>query len=132
VNSINERLRVVNIAPSKTPKTLRDRYIKNLSLIKLSTGLERVLCLRQRCIPNILLILLEPYFSEVQLTEDLSTHWSLRSDSDRPYPSLVVHSSGDGSRVITKAVFPFILHTIRLPLVNNSTRAKTAGSIYSS
>jgi hypothetical protein len=98
VNSINERLRVVNIAPSKTAKTLRDRYIKDLSLIKLSTGLERVRCLRQRCIPNILLILLELDFSEVQRTEDLSTYRSLQSD--RPYLSLFVHSSGDGSRVI--------------------------------
>jgi hypothetical protein len=68
VNTINKRLWVVDIAPSKTPKTLRDRYIKDLSLIGLRTGpdLERVHCLRQRCIPDILLILLELYFSEVQ------------------------------------------------------------------
>jgi hypothetical protein len=48
VNSINERLRIVDIAPSKTPKALRDRYIKDLSLIQLRTGLdlERVSYLR--------------------------------------------------------------------------------------
>ena len=76
MNSINERLGVVDIASSKTPKTLRDRYIKDLSLIKLRTGLdlERVRGLRHRCIPNILLILLELDFSEVQGTEDLTTH----------------------------------------------------------
>jgi len=78
VNSINERLRVVDITPSKTPKTLRGRYInlKDLSLIMLRTGLdlERVRGLRHRCIPNILLILLELDFSGVQGTEDLTTH----------------------------------------------------------
>jgi hypothetical protein len=67
VHSIYERLRVVDIASGKTPKTLRDRYIKDLSLIRLCTGLnlERVHCLRQGYIPNILLILLELDFSEV-------------------------------------------------------------------
>jgi hypothetical protein len=82
VNPINERLGVVDIALSETPKTLRDRYIKDLSLIRLRTGLdlERVHCLRQRCIPNVLLILLELDFSEVQRTEDLTTHRSLWSD----------------------------------------------------
>jgi hypothetical protein len=104
VNSINERLGVVNIAPGKTPETLRDRYIKDLSLIKLRTGLdlERVHCLRHRCIPNVLLILLELDLSEGQGTEDLTTHRSL--PSDRPCLILAVHSSSDGSRVITTEI----------------------------
>ena len=46
VNSVNERLWVVDIVPSKTPKTLRDRYIKDLSLIRSRrTGLDPVRCL---------------------------------------------------------------------------------------
>ena len=40
VNSINERLRVVDIAPCKTPKTLRDRHVKVLSLVRCHTGLD--------------------------------------------------------------------------------------------
>jgi len=104
VHSINERLGVVDIASGKTPKTLRDRYVKVLSLIKLCTGLnlERVHCIKYRCIPNILLVLLELDFSEVQGTEGMTTHWNLRSDS--PRLSLAVHSSGDGSRVIATEI----------------------------
>ncbi|KAI0276017.1 hypothetical protein BGY98DRAFT_1177976 [Russula aff. rugulosa BPL654] len=45
VDSINERLRVVNIAPSKTTKTLRDRHVNGLSLIMHWTVLD--CCLRQ-------------------------------------------------------------------------------------
>jgi hypothetical protein len=103
VNSINECFRVVDIAPSKTPKTLRGRYIKGLSLIRLRTSLdlEGVHCLRQRCIPN-LLVLLELDFSGVQETEDLTTHRSLWSD--RPCLSLAVHSSSNGSRVIVTEI----------------------------
>jgi hypothetical protein len=115
VNSINERLRVVDIALSETPKTLRDRYIKDLSLIRLRTGLDLEMfhCLRQKCIPNILLILLGLDFSEVQGTEDLTTHRSLWSD--RPYLSLAVHSSSDADRVIaTESLIPIwvlVLHS---------------------
>jgi hypothetical protein len=106
VDSINERLRVVDIPLSKTPKALRDRYIKDLSLIRLRTDLdlERVHCLRQRCIPNILLILLELDFNEVQGIQDLTTHGSLRSD--RPGLSLVVHSSSDGRMIATEILIP--------------------------
>jgi hypothetical protein len=107
VNPINERLRVVDIALSETPKTLRDRYIKDLSLIRLCTGLdlERIHCLRQKCIPNILWILLELDFSEAQGTEDLTTHRSLWSDG--PYLSLAIHSSSDVDRVIaTESLIP--------------------------
>jgi hypothetical protein len=111
VNPINERLRVIDIAPSKTPETLRDRYIKDLSLIRLRTGLdlEKIHCLRQRSIPNVLVILLEVDFSsEVQGTEDLTTHRSLRSD--RPCLNLAVHSSSDSSRVIaTKILIPILV-----------------------
>jgi hypothetical protein len=104
VDSINERLGVVDITPSKTPKTLQDRYIEDLSLIRLPTSLdlERVHCLSQRCIPNILLILLELDFSEAQGTEDPKTHRSLWSD--RPYLSLAVHSSSDINWVIATEI----------------------------
>jgi hypothetical protein len=105
VNTINKRLRVVDIALSKTPKTLRDRYIKDLSLIRLCTGLdlERVHCLRQRCIPNVLLILLELDINETQGTEDLTTHRSLWSD--RPCLSLTIHISSVDHRVIATRIF---------------------------
>jgi hypothetical protein len=38
VNSVNKRLRVVDIAPSKTPKMLRDRHVKDLSLVRCHTS----------------------------------------------------------------------------------------------
>jgi hypothetical protein len=110
VNPINERLRVVDIALSETPKTLRDRYIKDLSLIRPRTDpdLERFHCLRQSSIPNVLLILLELDFSDVQGTVDLTTHRSLWSD--RPYLSLAVHSGSDTDRVIaTKILIPILV-----------------------
>ena len=104
MNSINERLRVVDIAPSKTPKTLRDRYIKDLSLIRLRAGpdQERVHCLRQRYIANILLMLRKLDFSKIKRTEDLTTHRILQRD--RPCLSLAVHSSSYDSRVITTEI----------------------------
>ena len=111
---INERLRVVDIAPSKTPKTLRDRYVKVLNLIMLRTGLdlERVHCIRHRCIPNTLLILVELYFSEVQGTKDLTTYRSL--SSDRPYMSLAVHRSNNANRVIaTEILIPILVLVLR-------------------
>jgi len=108
VNSINERLRVVDIAPSKTPKALRDRYIQDLSLVIHGLDLEGVHCLRQRCILNILLILSELDFSDVREIEDLTTHRSLRSD--RPCLSLAVHCCSDGSRVAATE----ILITVRI------------------
>jgi hypothetical protein len=40
VNSVDERLWVVDIAPSKTPKTLRGRHVENLSLVRCRTGLD--------------------------------------------------------------------------------------------
>jgi hypothetical protein len=101
VHSVNERLRVVDIAPSKTPKALRDRYIKDLRL-RTGLDLERVDYFRHRCIPNILLILIELGFSEVGGTEDLTTHRSLWSDI--PCLSLAVHSSSDGGRVIATEI----------------------------
>lgn len=104
MNSVDKRLWVVDIATSKTSKTFRDRYIKDLSLIKLpnSLDLERVYCLRKRCIPNILLALLEPGFSKVKGKEDLTAYWSLRSN--RPCLSLAIHGSRDGSRVIVTEI----------------------------
>ncbi len=99
MNPVNERLGVADVAPSKVPKTLRDRHIKNLSLIRLRIGLdmERAHSLSQGYIPSILLILLELEFSKAQGTEDLETYRSLRSD--RPYLTLGVHSSSDTRRV---------------------------------
>jgi hypothetical protein len=73
-------------------------------MIRLRTSLdmERVHCLGKRRIPNIPLILIELDFSEVQRTEDLTTHLSLWSD--RPYLSLAVHSSNDSGRVIAHEI----------------------------
>ena len=64
MNRINERLWVVEIALSKTSKTVRDRHVK-LSLIRRSAavGLERSQSLVTRCIPVVLLIRLELDFS---------------------------------------------------------------------
>ena len=107
MNPVNERLGVVDIAPSKAPKTLRDWHIKDLSLIRLHIGLdlERAHGLSQRYIPSILLILLELEFSKAQGTEDLATHQSLRSD--RPYLTLAVHCSSDARRVTaTQSLIP--------------------------
>jgi hypothetical protein len=104
VNTINERLGVVDVASvatSKAPKTLRDRDIKDLSLIRLGIGLdmERAHGLSQRYIPSsILLIRLELEFSKAQRTENLATYRSLRSD--RPYLTLAVHCSSDARRVM--------------------------------
>ena len=39
VNTVNERPWVVDIAPGKTPKTLWDRHVKDLSLVRCCTGL---------------------------------------------------------------------------------------------
>ena len=64
MNRINERLWVVEIAFSKTSKTVRDRHVK-LSLIRRCAivGLERAHSLVTRCIPVVLLIRLELDFS---------------------------------------------------------------------
>jgi len=64
VNTVNERLRVVDVTPSKAPKMLRDRYIKDLSLIRPRIGLdlERAHGLSQGYIPSVLLILIELEF----------------------------------------------------------------------
>jgi len=70
VNSVNERLGVVDIAHSKTPKALRDRHVKDLSLIGHHTGLdlERVYYLLQRYVGCSLLILLELELSQTEST----------------------------------------------------------------
>jgi hypothetical protein len=64
MNRVNERLWVVEIALSKTPKIVQDRHV-NLSLIMRCTGvgLEKAYSLVTRCIPVILLIPLELDFS---------------------------------------------------------------------
>jgi hypothetical protein len=71
VDSVNERVWVVDIASSKTPKTLGDRHVDGLtrSLIRHCTVLDldrSYYCLRKRCIASvyILLILLEPSSTE--------------------------------------------------------------------
>ncbi len=94
MNTINDRLRVVNIAPSKTPKTLRYGHVRDMiSLVRCCTGLdlERGYSSLQRRVPDTFLILLELEFRKTQRTEDLATHQSLRID--RPYLRLVTRSS---------------------------------------
>jgi len=61
---LNDRLWIVDIAPSKTPKTLGDRHVNGLSLIRGHTvlDLDRAYWLRQRCVASVLLILLELEF----------------------------------------------------------------------
>jgi hypothetical protein len=63
-NRVNDRLWVVEIAFSKTPKTVQDRHVK-LSMIRRCTGvgLEKAYSLVTRWIPVILLIPLELDFS---------------------------------------------------------------------
>ena len=81
VDTVNERLWVVNIAPSKTPKTLGDRHVNGLSLIRQRTVLDwdRFYCLRRRCVASVYipLILLELEFSRARRTEDVVKHRSL-------------------------------------------------------
>jgi len=94
VNAINSRIRVVDIAPSKAPETLGDRQIEGTLIRRCShLDLSEVYCLMQRCVSGILLILLERGFSQSQGTDDLATHWSLRSD--RPCLHWMVHSCID-------------------------------------
>ncbi len=64
MNRVDERLWVVEIAFSKTLKTVLDRHV-NLSLISRCTGvgLERAWCVVTRCVPVVLLIPLELDFS---------------------------------------------------------------------
>ena len=85
VNTVNERLGVVDIAHSKMPKTLRDQHVKDLSLVRHRTGLdlEGTCYLLQRYVGSGLLILLELELSQTQSTMNMVTHRSL--GSDRPY-----------------------------------------------
>jgi hypothetical protein len=64
MNRVYERVWVVEIAFSKTPKIVKDRHVKS-SLIRRCTGvgLERAYDLVTRCIPVILLTPLELDFS---------------------------------------------------------------------
>jgi hypothetical protein len=63
VNTVNERLWVVDIAHSKTPETLRDRHVRDLSLVRCRAGLDletwRGYYLLQRVVPGVLLMFLE-------------------------------------------------------------------------
>ncbi len=70
VNSVNEGLGVVDIAHSKTPKALRDRHVKDFSLIghRTSLNLERACYLLQRYIGSGHLILLELELSQTSST----------------------------------------------------------------
>jgi len=64
MNSVNDRLWVVDIAPGKTPKALGDRHVNGLSPIRRHTvlDLDRAYWLGQRCVASVLLILLELEF----------------------------------------------------------------------
>jgi hypothetical protein len=64
MNRVNERLWVIEIPFSKTPKTIHDRHVK-LSLVRHCTdvGLEKAYSLVTRGIPVILLIPLKLDFS---------------------------------------------------------------------
>ena len=64
MNRVDERLWVVEIAFSKTPKTVQDRHFK-LSLIRrrAGVGLEKACFVVTRCIQVIFLIQLELKFS---------------------------------------------------------------------
>ena len=103
VNSVDERLGIADIAHSKAPKTLRGGH--DLSLIKRCTclDLDRAFCLRHWYVAGILSILLELVFIQTQSTEDLTTHWSLRSD--RPFLRQATHSGSDAERIVTTEVF---------------------------
>jgi hypothetical protein len=106
VDTVNERLWIVDIAPSKTPKTLGDRHINGLS-VRHCTALDwdRPYCLGQRCVASvhILLILLELEFNRTQQTEDVVKHRSLWSNRPRLYG--VIHSSSDAGWVGTTEVW---------------------------
>lgn len=64
MNTVNDRLWVVDIAPGQTPKALGDRHANGLSPIRRRTVLDLVRAhwLRQRCVASVLLILLELEF----------------------------------------------------------------------
>jgi hypothetical protein len=66
VNTVNERLGVVDIAHSKTAKALRHRHVKDLSLNGHCTSLdlERAYYLLQRYVCSGLLILLKLELSQ--------------------------------------------------------------------
>ncbi len=70
VNTVNERLGVVDIAHSKMPKTLRDQHVKDLSLVRHRTDLdlEGACYLLQRYVGCSLLILLELELSQTEST----------------------------------------------------------------
>jgi len=85
VDSVNERLWVVHIAPSKTPKTLGDRHVNGLSLIRHCTVLDW-----------------EFEFNRAQETEDVVTHRSLWGN--RPCLYGANHSSSDAGQVGTTEV----------------------------
>ena len=64
VNAINSRIRVVDVVPSKTPKTLGDRQVEGTLIRRCAhLDLSGVYCLMQRCVSGILLILLDRWFS---------------------------------------------------------------------
>jgi hypothetical protein len=73
-------------------------YIKDESLSRLRTGLD----LQAQVHTQHSLDPAELDFSEIQGTEDLTTHRGLWSD--RPCLSLAVHSSSDGSTVVATEI----------------------------
>jgi len=94
VNPIHSRIRVVDVTPSKTPKTLGDRQIKGTLIRRCAhLDLSGVYHLMQRCVSDILLILLERGFSQSQGTEDLATNRRLRSDG--PCLHWMIHICSD-------------------------------------
>jgi hypothetical protein len=103
MNRVDERLWVVEIAFSKTPKAVLDRHVK-LSPIRRCTGvgLEKAYSFvtTRRCIPVILLIPLELDFSMAYTvrTEDVGTHRSL--STNRLYHHLAVRNCGDTGRPV--------------------------------
>jgi hypothetical protein len=101
VNSIDSRIWVADVAPSKAPKTLGDQQVKG-AFIRRRTHLDlgRVYYLMRRCVSGILL--LEKGFSQDRGTEDPGTHRSLWSD--RPCLCWVTHSRSDASWVGTTDV----------------------------
>jgi hypothetical protein len=98
---IYERLWVVDKVLSKAPKTLRDRHVKGLSLIRCRVvlDLDRAVGLRQRCVASSLLILLGLDFSQALGTEDLATYQSLQSV--RPSLCLAIYNGSEASWVGT-------------------------------
>lgn len=103
MDPVNERLWVVDIARGKTPKTLGDRHVNGLSLIRHCAVLDRdrSYCLRQRSVASvyILLILLEFELNWAQGTADVVAHRSL--GGNRPCLYGAIYGSSDAGWVGT-------------------------------